>query len=313
MTTQPLNAFCVDLEEWWHICAADTPYIDPATWDGAPAIVERNTDALMRMLDDEGAKGTFLTVGWVAEKYPKMMRRLVDAGHEIGCHTYFHNVVYEQAPEEFDADIARCVKVLRDITGQPVTSFRAPGFSMKRECFAWAYPILLKHGLTVDVSIVPAARDHGGVAGFDRDPFVLRIPESRFGPGGIVRCWPVSVMDFAGRTFPFSGGGYLRLFPMPLIKHGYRQNHRAGRPGMAYIHPREIDPTQPRLSLPWKKSFKYYVGIAGCEGKLRACLREFPFTTIAEVLASVKRWPEYKLIDGDILPAPAPATARSAA
>ncbi|MBX3402729.1 MAG: polysaccharide deacetylase family protein [Phycisphaeraceae bacterium] len=305
-TVQPLNAFCVDLEEWWHICAADTPYNDPATWDSAPPFVEKDTETLMRLLDETGARGTFLTVGWVAEKYPRLIRRLADAGHEIGCHTYFHRVVYEQTPEEFDADIARCLKVLREVSGQPVNSFRAPGFSMKREAFAYAYPILRKHGIEVDVSIVPAARDHGGVEGFTRDPFLLRIPGGHpFGPAQptSMKCWPVSVMDVLGRTTPFSGGGYLRLFPMSLVRAGYRQNHRAGRPGMSYIHPREIDPDQPRLKLPWRKYFKYYVGIKGCEGKLRSVLNTYRFTTIAEVIASVRRWPEYELVGGDIRPA----------
>jgi polysaccharide deacetylase family protein (PEP-CTERM system associated) len=302
---QPLNAFCVDLEEWWHICAADTPYNDPATWDSAPPFVEKDTERLMRLLDETGARGTFLTVGWVAEKYPRLIRRLADAGHEIGCHTYFHRVVYEQSPEEFDADIARCLKVLREVSGQPVNSFRAPGFSMKRESFGYAYPILRRHGIEVDVSIVPAARDHGGVEGFTRDPFLLRIPGGLpLGPAqpASMKCWPVSVMDFLGRTTPFSGGGYLRLFPMALVRAGYRQNHRAGRPGMSYIHPREIDPDQPRLKLPWKKYFKYYVGIKGCEAKLRSVLNTYRFTTIAEVIASVRRWPEYELADGDIRP-----------
>lgn len=105
---------------------------------------------------------------------------------------------------------------------------------------------------------------------------------------------------------PFSGGGYLRLFPMPLVKMGYRQNHAAGRPGMAYIHPREIDPAQPRLKLPWKKSFKYYVGIKGCESKLRQTLRAFKFTTVSEVLSQVRHWPEYELIEGDIRPVQSP-------
>lgn len=318
MRNQPeqLNAFCVDLEEWWHICAADTPYNDPATWDSAPPFVVKDTETLMRLLDEAGAKGTFLTVGWVAEKYPSLIKRLADAGHEIGCHTYYHRVVYEQTPEEFDADIGRCLKVLREISGQGVTAFRAPGFSMKREAFAYAYPILRKHGIEVDVSIVPAARDHGGVEGFTRDPFILHLPpppttgplaplltpQSSLLTPTSMRCWPVSVMDFLGRTVPFSGGGYLRLFPMSLVKAGYRQNHAAGRPGMAYIHPREIDPDQPRLKLPWKKYFKYYVGIKGCEGKLRQTLRAFKFTTIADVLSRVQKWPEYELRDGDIRP-----------
>ena len=175
---------------------------------------------------------------------------------------------------------------------------------MKREAFSYAYPILRKHGIEVDVSIVPAARDHGGVEGFTRDPFLLHIPPAHgLATPSTMKCWPVSVMDFMGKTMPFSGGGYLRLFPMSLVKAGYRQNHAAGRPGMSYIHPREIDPSQPRLKLPWAKYFKYYVGIKGCEAKLRETLRTFKFTTVEEVLRHVKHWPEYELRDGDIRPA----------
>jgi polysaccharide deacetylase family protein (PEP-CTERM system associated) len=289
----PLNSFCVDLEEWFHICGVSTPYDDPSTWDDARSLVERDVETLMRLLDDTNSKGTFLTVGWVAEKYPAMIRRLVDAGHEIGCHSYYHRLIYSLSPETFNEDIGRCVKVLREISGQPVTSFRAPGFSMKRECF-WAYPILRSHGITVDVSIVPAQRDHGGVDGFTRDAFRLETET------GDLTVMPVSVMQIAGRTIPFSGGGYLRLFPLPLIRRGYDQNHRDGRPGMSYIHPREINSDQPRLKLPWKKYFKYYVGIDSALEKLRRVLEAYPFTTIAEVVASLGELEEYELKDGEI-------------
>src|ERR1043165_4417151 len=115
------NAFCVDLEEWWHICAADTPYNDPATWDSAPPFVVKDTEALMRLLDETGARATFLTVGWVADKYPSLIKRLADAGHEIGCHTYSPRVVYEQMPADFALDLPRCLKTLREISRQPVT------------------------------------------------------------------------------------------------------------------------------------------------------------------------------------------------
>ena len=292
---QPLNAFCVDLEEWFHICGVETRYSNPDTWAAAPQHVVHDTEVLMRLLDENHSRGTFLTVGWVAERYPDLIRRLANAGHEIGCHSYWHRIVYSLTPEVFEEDITRCLQVLRDVSGQSVTAFRAPSFSMKSECF-WAYPILRRHGITLDVSIVPAARDHGGIAGFTRDPFLLQTS------AGEIRCIPVSVMSFAGRTLPFSGGGYLRLLPLWLVKAGYRQNHRAGRPGMSYIHPREIDPAQPRLELPRLKYFKYYVNLKSTEGKLRNILQSFRFTTIAEVAASITRWPEYQLTNDEIKP-----------
>jgi hypothetical protein len=161
---------------------------------------------------------------------------------------------------------------------------------MKRECF-WAYSILRRNGILVDVSIVPARRDHGGVDGFSRDPFLLHTDE------GDVRCFPVSVMEIAGRAVPFSGGGYLRLFPRMLIDAGCRQNHREGRPVMSYIHPREINPDQPRLDLPRLKAFKYYVNLATTEKKLRKMLSKYRFGTVAETLDDVRDWPEYELTD----------------
>ena len=290
---QPLNAFCVDLEEWFHICGVPTPYSDPSSWDAAPAHVVSDTELLMRLLDEVGAKGTFLTVGWVAEKYPDLIKRLADAGHEIGCHSRFHRLIYELTPEEFEEDIAYCLNVLREVSGQPVTAFRAPGFSITRECF-WAYDILARHGITADVSIVPASRDHGGVEEFTRDPFLLHTDH------GDMKMFPVSVMSIAGKIIPFSGGGYLRLFPRALIRYGYRQNHRAGRPGMSYIHPRETNSAQPRLKLPWKKYFKYYVGLDSCEDKLRHILNTFEFTTVANVVAQLGELPAYRLQGNEI-------------
>lgn len=281
---RPLNAFCVDLEEWFHAFGISGKYADPAHWDDAPACVVGDTENLMRLLDEAGARGTFLTVGWVARKYPALIRRLAREGHEVGCHSYWHRLVFELTPEEFDRDIGECVGLLREITGQPVDTFRAPGFSVTADAL-WSYPIMRRHGITTDISIVPAKRDHGGIAGFPRDPFTM-VTEA-----GDVVCFPVSVMNLAGRTIPFSGGGYLRLFPLALMKAGFAQNHAVGRPGMSYIHPREVNPAQPRLPRPpvWKpaalaKYLKYYVNLASTRPKLGALLREYRFGTVAEVL-----------------------------
>jgi len=272
-----LNAFCVDLEEWFHVCGVKTSYSNPASWAAAPSCVERDTEVLLRLLDEAGAKGTFLAVGWLAEKYPRLIERISRLGHEIGCHGYYHRLIYEQTPDEFRREVAASRRILQEASGQPVTCFRAPGFSMRRECF-WAYPILAEQGIQIDVSIVPSPRDHGGVAGLSPLPFTLRTG------GGKLSVFPVSVMRLAGRTTPFSGGGYLRLFPVALIQRGFRQAHRQGLPVMAYIHPREINPAQPRLKLPLLKSLKYYIGLSSCERKLRRLLGMYRFGTVSEVL-----------------------------
>lgn len=288
-----INAFCVDLEEWFHICGTSTPYDDPSTWDDAPAHVEQDTEVIMRLLDEVGAKATFLAVGWIAEKYPGLIKRLSDEGHEIGCHGYYHRLLNTLAPEEFKEDLTRSLGILRQITGQPVSVFRAPGFSMTRECF-WAYPILARCGILIDISIVPASRDHGGIDGFVRDPLLLHTST------GKIILFPVSVLKVFRKTVPFSGGGYLRLFPSAMVRKGFNQNHRQGRPCMLYIHPREINPDQPRLKLPLAKYLKYYVGINSTKGKLRSLLRKYSFSTVTQTLSATEELPEYEVIEGDI-------------
>ena len=290
----PLDAFCVDTEEWFHVCAVDTPYADPATWDAAPATVERATERLLEMLEQAGATGTFPTLGWIAEKYPRLVRRIAELGHEVGCHGYHHHLVYEQTPATFRAEVDRAKKLLEDVSGRAVVTFRAPGFSITREAF-WAYPVLAELGFTTDISIVPAARTHGGVAGMTRDAFRLDTG------AGMLTVYPVSVMRLLGRLVPFSGGGYLRLFPDALLERGFRENHAAGRPVMTYIHPREIDPAQPRLQLPWQRAFQTYVGIAGCEGKLRRMLARHRFGTVQQVLAAHPPVHTRVLRDGDLV------------
>lgn len=297
----PLNAFCVDLEEWFHAFGGIAGrYADPNNWEDAPACVVKDTETIMRMLDRAGARGTFLTVGWVARKYPDLIRRLAHEGHEIGCHSYWHRLVYTLTPEEFEKDLTDCLEVLRGITGQPVDTYRAPGFSVKAESL-WCYPILRKHGIITDISVVPAKRDHGGIHDFPRDPFMLETAE------GDIRCFPVSVMTIAGRKTPFSGGGYLRLFPLRLIEYGFKQNHAQERPGMLYIHPREVNPDQPRFERPpypaiaaQAKYFKYYVNLRTTQPKLEALLARFQFGTVREVLAPRQTDRRYKLVEGGI-------------
>ena len=208
MTLKPrlLNAFCVDVEEWFHICAAETPYSDPSSWDVAPQHVERDTEALLCLLSEVEVRATFLTLGWIAEKYPGLVRKISDSGHEIGCHGYYHRLVYEQSRDEFQREVSAARRRLQDVSGQEIACFRAPGFSIRADCL-WAYEVLAAEGFLIDVSIVPCRRNHGGIRDFSRAPAHLVTPS-----GGI-RIYPMSVMTIAGRQVQFSGGGYLRLFP----------------------------------------------------------------------------------------------------
>jgi polysaccharide deacetylase family protein (PEP-CTERM system associated) len=288
---ESMNAFCVDLEDWFHSFGIRSPYSDPHTWDHAPSCVVSDTEKLLRLLDDAGVRATFLTLGWVAQRYPDLVRRLAREGHEVGCHTHHHRLVFETTASEFEQDLERSLSILRDVSGQPVDTFRAPGFSI-RATEMWAYPILRRHGVTVDLSIVPARRDHGGIASFGRDPCVIRTAE------GDVKCVPNPVMTLFGRRVPFAGGGYLRLFPEWLIRRGFAENHAADRACVTYIHPREMNPAQPRLPVPkwWRlreqlKYQKYYVNLASTPAKLRMLLRRFRFGPVRDVLKGISDWP----------------------
>jgi polysaccharide deacetylase family protein (PEP-CTERM system associated) len=289
-TTELLNAFCVDLEEWFHLFGSVGPYADPQRWDDAPSTVVHDTEILMRMLDDAGVRGTFLTVGWVAERHPDLIRRLAREGHEIGCHTYWHRLVYEMGPEEFEADLARSLAVLRHLSGQPVDTFRAPAFSI-RGTETWAFDTLVRHGIKTDLSIVPAKGDHGGMPGVSRDHGIVSTP------AGKLRCLVNPVMDFCGTTLPFAGGGYLRLYPQCLVDYGFDQNHAAGRACITYIHPREVNPDHPRVPKPpvmrlkeRLKYHKYYVNLGTTQRKLRHLLARYPFGTVAQVAPGVTKW-----------------------
>jgi polysaccharide deacetylase family protein (PEP-CTERM system associated) len=278
-----LDAFCVDLEEWFHVCGVKTPYQDPSSWENAAPHVEEDADTLLQLFDVAGVKATFLTLGWLAEKYPRLIQRISSLGHEIGCHGYYHRLVFEQTPEQFRNEVSTSRKVLQDLSGQAVTCFRAPGFSITTDCY-WAYPILTEEGFEIDLSIVPAARDHGGIKSFfGREPFRMETES------GDLVIFPVSILRFAGADFPFSGGGYLRLFPMRLVHYGFRQNHKRRLPVMTYVHPREINPSQPRLDLPYVKRFKYYVGLARCQDRIRHLLETYRFGTVSEAIRSYGR------------------------
>ena len=290
-TSGPLNAFCVDLEDWFHSFGIRSPYEDPRTWDDAPSCVVADTETLMRMLDEADVRGTFLTVGWVAERHPDLIRRLAREGHEIGCHTHFHRLVFKLTPEEFEADLARSLAVLRDVSGQPVDAFRAPGFSI-RETEMWAFPILRRHGITVDLSIVPARRDHGGMTSFSREPCIIRTTE------GDIRCIPNPVMTVLGRRIPFAGGGYLRLFPSQMLAAGFLENHAANRACVTYIHPRETNVAQPRLPRPplWRvseriKYQKYYINMSTTVPKIAFLLKRFRFCPVRDLVREIESWP----------------------
>lgn len=278
-----LHALSFDIEDWFHIVEVKAVE-DPALWPEMSArssLVERYTDLILRVCDEHRVRATFFLLGWIAERHPGLVRRIADAGHEIGTHSFWHRKVYELTPEVFAQDIADSLGAIR--AGLPggwggtIEGFRAPSFSITRGA-EWAFDVLLNAGLTYDASLFPATRGHGGYA-CTPGPHVVRTPSGRSLPE-----LPMSIARFGPKKLCYSGGGYLRLLPSAMIHYGVKQEESEGRPTVIYLHPRDFAPDCPRAPMPPHRRFKCYVGMAHTEGKLRRLLRFAPFGTCREVL-----------------------------
>ena len=274
MTRRTLNMLTVDVEDWFHILECEqAPGRD--AWESLPGRVERNTDRLLELLDHSGARATFFTVGWVAWRYPELVKRIAAAGHELASHGFWHEVVRRHDAASFASDLAASRRLLEDLTGQPVSGYRAAGNSIT-PADAWAFDVILEQGYSYDASLCPASSSHGGFPSPYHEPHLLRSAA-----GTLVEI-PSSTLGIGGRRIPYGGGGYLRLFPYALLRAAIDLDNGLGRPVNLYVHPREIDPDQPRMELPRMRRFKYYVGLAGTERKLERLLARYRFVGCRE-------------------------------
>ncbi len=214
----------------------------------------------------------------MAERHPELVRRIVGAGHELASHSYWHEVVPRHTRASLAADLGDARKLLEDLSGRPVHGFRAPGGSISPDT-AWAFDVMVEQGVRYDSSLCPGYSSHGG---FDT-PY-LGPHRIRCAAGELIEV-PWSTLGVGRRRVPYAGGGYLRLLPYPAIRTGLHLENRAGRPANVYVHPREIDPDQPRMDLPALRRFKYYVGLGSTERKLRGLLRAARFVSIEQWLA----------------------------
>ncbi len=218
-------------------------------------------------------------LGWVAERYPQLVREAVRRGHEVASHGYAHRLVHRMTRAEFCADALRARKILEDVSGTEVGGFRSAGFSVTEDT-PWFFPAVAEAGYQYDSSIFPAQHGHGGMRSSRREPY--RVDAE----GADLIEFPISVADVFGKPMCFFGGGYLRLFPYALIRRMALRVLGEGRPVIYYVHPREIDPAHPRLSMSAIRRFKSYVNLHSTEGKLHRILREFPTVTFREYLAA---------------------------
>ncbi len=277
MSPKVKNGLSFDIEEWFHLL--DLPSTPPfSQWLDQPRTVEKNTHRILEILDEYSCKATFFVLGWVAENYPGLVKAIAEAGHEIACHSYAHELVYQQGADRFREDVRKARSILGDVTGREVLGYRAPGFSITHET-SWAYEILSEEGFQYDSSVFPAQRGHGGAPGAPTHPFTHKLD----GNGQLAE-FPMSVMEMGRARIAFAGGGYLRLLPYGLIRRGIDRMNKSGYPACIYLHPREIDPGHPRLTMNLPRRFKSYVNLHTTEPKLRSLLRDFQFAPLLEVL-----------------------------
>lgn len=272
------NALSVDVEDWFQVGAFET-VIDRKDWDALECRVERNTDAVMALFDEAGIKATFFTLGWVAERYPALIRRIVDAGHEIASHGYGHDRVFTLTPEQFATDIVRTRKLLEDASGQKVIGYRAPSFSIDQRT-PWAHEILAQQGYTYSSSVAPVKHDHYGWA---------EAPRFAFRPvaGSDFLEIPVTTAALGPKRLAAGGGGFFRLLPYAFSRWAIRQvNNDEQRPAVIYFHPWEIDPDQPRVAnAPIKSKLRHYTKLDVMADKLRRLPKDFRWERLDAIVA----------------------------
>ncbi|HTT13509.1 MAG TPA: XrtA system polysaccharide deacetylase [Burkholderiaceae bacterium] len=266
-----VNALTIDVEDYFQVSAL-APHIQRDRWDSMPCRVERNVDRLLALLNRSGARATFFTLGWVAQRYPGVVRDIVAGGHEVASHGFAHLRASEQSPSELANDIVRAKMILEDIAGAAVRGYRAPSFSIGKSNL-WAFDTIASAGYTYSSSVYPVRHDHYGMPDAPRFPYRL--------PNGLLEI-PVTTTCVWGRNLPAGGGGYFRLAPYRVSRWAIERVNRIDRkPAIFYLHPWEIDPDQPRVpGVSLKTRFRHYVNLHRTEGRLGRLLADFRWDTV---------------------------------
>jgi polysaccharide deacetylase family protein (PEP-CTERM system associated) len=277
-----LNALSIDVEDYFQVNAF-VRSVRQDQWDSYPLRVGDNTRRILDMLDEFGITATFFVLGWVAERLPALVKEIHARGHEIACHGYRHELIYNIGPDAFRTDVHRAKQLLEDQIGTRVQGYRAPSYSITGKSM-WALDILIDEGFSYDSSIFPVYHDTYGVPDAPRFPYRI----SR--PSGSITEFPLTTfpLRLGGKEYrlPIAGGGYLRLLPCGLIRRAIAGiNAREHQPAVLYFHPWEIDPGQPRIKASLKSRFRHYLNLEKTESKLRHLMQGLPFGTMAQVLA----------------------------
>jgi polysaccharide deacetylase family protein (PEP-CTERM system associated) len=277
-------ALTVDVEDWFHSHNLKD-LIQTRDWEDCESRVERTTLRILEILGQSGTRGTFFVLGWIAERYPGLVRRIAEGGHEVASHGYWHELVYSLTPDAFRADVKLAKDILEDILGKPVLGYRAPCFSITD----WALPILKDLGHQYDSSFFPVAHDrYGRLEGADPERPICEIIEG-FHEVAISR------LAVAGVGLPWGGGGYFRLCPYPIWLRGIQRILASGSPYVFYIHPWEIDTRRPRIpGLTGLRAFRHDVGLSRCERRLRSLAGALPWCPVTEIVARGRHHPQVR-------------------
>jgi len=273
-----LNAFTVDVEDYYHVSAFER-YIDRSHWEQYDSRVVANTLRVLELLDQHNTHATFFVLGWIAQRWPNLVREIHRRGHEIGSHSYWHQLIYRQSPDEFRRDLRWSRDVLQDAIGAPVRAHRAPSFSITRQSL-WALNILVEEGFQIDSSVFPIRHDRYGIPG--ARPEIHQLDTH----AGTLWEFPMSVVPLGRMNLPIGGGGYFRLYPLAwTLRLLSRINRVHGRSFVFYVHPWELDPGQPRLHVgSWLSRCRHYVNLASTETKLKTLLKTFRFGRLGDLL-----------------------------
>jgi len=267
-----MKVLTFDIEDWFHILDNDETN-SSEVWDQFPSRVEKNVNTILDVLDDNDQRASFFILGWIAKKFPSLVKEIAGRGHHIGCHSYAHQLVYGQSPSQFKNDLYRSKSIIEGVIGRPIDSYRAPGFSINTESL-WAFDVLYELGFRIDSSVFPANRAHGGIKNFPYAEPVLGTMGEK-----LIKLFPLNSRKFLGQDFVYSGGGYFRICPLFFLQRWFKNDDYV----MTYFHPRDFDPSQPVVpGLSYFRYFKSYIGLKGALSKLERLLKNNQFVTLGE-------------------------------
>ncbi|HPF13963.1 MAG: DUF3473 domain-containing protein [Planctomycetes bacterium] len=283
--TQPMHALSFDVEEYFQV-ANLRPFVTRADWERIPSRLMVGMEAILQLLEARGVRATMFFLGWIAEQHPQLVRRCLDAGHEIASHGYEHTFVTDLDEAEFERDLARTEEALMAAGAPKPQGFRASTFTITRQTW-WAFDVLVRRGYVYDSSVHPVKHPTYGVPDFDPRISVVQAP----GGGGSIVEFPVATFPAFGRNWPVGGGGYFRLLPGWLHRRAIASLERQGRPTATYLHPWEFDPEQPRYPAKATSRFRHYLNLDKTLGRLDRLIERGGFGTMAEVLQA-QGWQE---------------------